>query len=330
MHFHRRPMNDQISIERLFEEIRRALPESVDCRTRICPRFSKGFWSRLANVRDAARNQGEVNHITGDVHYLALGLDSRRTLLTIHDCATLERLRGVRLAIFKLFWFTLPIKRATLVTVISESTRRELLRLVKCDAAKVRVVMNCVADEFLPVPKIFNEAQPEILHLGTAANKNLDRLAKALAGLPCRLHVVGKLSESQKMMLQQADIQYVNTPRATDPELVAAFQRCDMVAFASTYEGFGLPIVEANATGRPVVTSNVLSMPEVAGQAACLVDPWDVGSIREGILKVWHDANYRENLVAAGFENVKRFKTKHIAAQYAALYAEMAADAHKK
>jgi glycosyltransferase involved in cell wall biosynthesis len=95
------------------------------------------------------------------------------------------------------------------------------------------------------------------------------------------------------------------------------------VVFASTYEGFGMPIVEANATGRPVVTSNIGPMPEVAGSAACLVDPFDCSSIREGIVRVIGDADYRSHLVAGGFENVKRFQADVIAAQYAAVYREV-------
>jgi glycosyltransferase involved in cell wall biosynthesis len=93
-----------------------------------------------------------------------------------------------------------------------------------------------------------------------------------------------------------------------------------MVVFVSTYEGFGLPIVEANATGRPVITSNICSMPEIAGSAACLVDPSDCSSIRQGILRVMNDDGYRAGLVAMGFDNVKRFRASLIAAQYAELY----------
>ena len=113
-------------------------------------------------------------------------------------------------------------------------------------------------------------------------------------------------------------------------ELVEQYQRCDLLIFASTYEGFGLPIVEANAVGRPVVTSNLWSMPEVAGNAACLVDPLDVASIRAGICRVIQDSAYRERLVEAGFENVKRFQVEGIAAQYANLYRSVYAELNSK
>jgi glycosyltransferase involved in cell wall biosynthesis len=86
-----------------------------------------------------------------------------------------------------------------------------------------------------------------------------------------------------------------------------------------------MPILEAQATGRPVVTSNILSMPWVAGEAACLVDPFDTASIRGGLTRVMGDPSYRAALVALGFENVKRFSAEEIARQYLELYLDVAA-----
>jgi glycosyltransferase involved in cell wall biosynthesis len=131
------------------------------------------------------------------------------------------------------------------------------------------------------------------------------------------------LSSDQKETLSNCDIEYSAKADISDNELVEMYIHCDMVVFASTYEGFGLPIIEANATGRTVVTSNILSMPEVAGDAACLVDPFEVESIRAGVLKVIQDAAYREQLVQNGFKNVERFKPEAVAIQYMALYREL-------
>ena len=181
VHLQRKPMPGNVSIERLFADIRNAMPGHMECFPHVCPCFSKGIFPRIRNLFDAAKHQAQINHITGDVHYLAVALDKRRTLLTIHDCASLERLRGWRRRVLKFFWFTLPIQHSRLVTVISESTRRELLRHIRCNPAKIRVVHCCVSNDYIPAPKPFNAAEPEILHLGTGANKNLERLVPALA-----------------------------------------------------------------------------------------------------------------------------------------------------
>jgi glycosyltransferase involved in cell wall biosynthesis len=279
---------------------------------------------RIANLRAAAAHQAQVNHVTGDVHYLALGLNGRRTLLTIHDCVSLERLRGFKRAVFRWLWYSLPVRRAAMVTVISESTRRELLRHVRCDPAKVRVVHNCVSSDFVRQDKPFNVRKPVVLQVGTGISKNLLRAAEALTSLSCHLKIIGQLGPEQSAALRRHRIEFSNIERASDAEMVQAYRDCDLLLFVSTYEGFGLPIVEAQAMGRPVITSQLLSMPEVAGDAACLVNPFETVSIREGVNKVIQDADYRECLVRAGFENVKRFAPKTIAAQYAAIYEELA------
>lgn len=318
--YHRRPQVAWFSIERLFADVRRALPEGIDAKVSVSRFPSRGFFWRVYNMFEAAFRQGNVNHITGDVHFLAYFLRGKRTLLTIHDLVSVHRLKGWRRAIFFFFWYWLPIKRVAVVTVISESTREDLLRHIKVNPEKVRVIYDCVSDDFKPIEKEFNAAKPVVLQIGTGSNKNLQRVVKALQGISCHLRVIGNLDEDQLMALREYGIEYSFVFNISDAQILDEYCQCDMLVFASTYEGFGLPIVEAQATGRPVVTSNILSMAEVANDTACLVDPFDVVSIRSGILKIINDPTYRKELVQRGFENARRFLPKKIAQEYADIY----------
>src|SRR5690606_28340156 len=100
---------------------------------------------------------------------------------------------------------------------------------------------------------------------GTGWNKNLERLVEALQGLRCRLEIIGPLSGAQRDALVAAGIEFVALGRVDDSALVDAYRRCDLLVFASLFEGFGLPVVEAQATGRPVIASRRGSLGEVAG-----------------------------------------------------------------
>ena len=112
--------------------------------------------------------------------------------------------------------------------------------------------------------------------------------------------------------------------RLKDNELVEAYRRCDMVVFASLYEGFGLPILEAQAMGRPVITSNFGAMKEAAGDGALLVDPYSVEAIRDAVLRVKREPALREELIAKGRANVERFRAGVVAERYAEIYRGMA------
>lgn len=322
-YFHRYPRTANFSIERLFADVRRALPANVQARVAISRFPSSGIWRRTYNVLEAAFRQGDVNHITGDVHFLAYLLRGSRTLLTITDLVSMHRLSGWRKGCLLFLWYWLPVRRAALISVISESTRQELLRYVRVDPRRIRVVYCPVSDAFQPSAKAFANDRPVILQLGTGRNKNVEGVAQALKGLPCVLRIIGRLSESQTRVLRDCGIAYSAAAAIPDAQIVEEFRACDLLVFASTYEGFGMPIIEAQATGRPVVTSNLLSMPEVAGGAACLVDPYDPRSIRAGIEQVVHNREYREALVVGGFRNIERFRPAAIAEQYVAIYREL-------
>ena len=324
-YFQRKSDISAYSIERLFFDIRNAMPSDIKIQVKESSFVSRGLWRRAYNIAEAFFRQNDVNHITGDIHFLTFFLKRQRTVLTIHDCASLSRLSGIRRWFFWYFWYALPVRCASVITVISNTTKQELLKVVNCHPAKIKVIYNCVSASFCPDIQPFNTTYPRILQIGTGYyNKNIKRVAEALTGLHCRWVIIGRLSIEQIAVIESYDLDYENHFDLSDCALLEQYKQADMLVFASTYEGFGLPIIEANAVGRPVVTSTLYSMPEVAGEAACLVDPYSVESIRNGILKVISDADYRANLIKAGFINVERFQPSVIAEQYAQLYRNIA------
>jgi glycosyltransferase involved in cell wall biosynthesis len=315
-------------------------------------------------VRHAARQRADVHHIVGDSHYLVFGLPLEKTVLTIHDCAALNRLKGLKCALLKYFWFAGPMRRAAVVTTISQASKDELRKWVGPLADKVVVVSDCVFGEFAYDPKPFNEESPVVLQVGTKWNKNVERVIEAVRGTGFRLEIVGNLEKAShgltrikgrispggcadltkqensvlgdpstrnalpegKPTEDGSDSRIRELGRLTDEELVEAYRRCDMVVFASLYEGFGLPILEAQAMGRPVITSNFGAMREAAGDGALLVDPYSVEAIREAVLRIKREPALREDLIAKGLRNAAKFSADAVALKYAQIYKSLATD----
>lgn len=323
-YFHRKATTIHYSLEQLFEGVRSQLPASITPKVWISPYYSIGIWPRLKMVLNAHRHQSDINHITGDIHFIALGLKKKRTILTIHDLGILNNSNNLLARwILKTFWITLPVKRVTLVTVVSEATKQELLKVTNISPNKVRVIGNFIPNTFSANSKAFNTIEPRILHIGSAYNKNLNRLIEALIGVKCHLVIIGHPSNEQKVALHSNHISHEIVSGLTEEELINQYRKCDILSFISLLEGFGLPILEAQAIGRVVVTSNISSMPEVAGDGACFVDPTSVNSMRTGIVKVINDDFYRETLIQNGFKNTKRFSIEEVAKQYSELYEEV-------
>ena len=134
------------------------------------------------------------------------------------------------------------------------------------------------------------------------------------------LVIVGHLTPDLNRLLAASRIRFENYERLSEEEVVDLYRSVDLVSFVSTLEGFGMPILEAQAIGRPVLTSNCSSMPEVAGQGALQVDPTSVQSIRDGLQRLLQDDTLRADLTSYGIMNVDRFSTASIASQYVWIY----------
>ena len=282
--------------------------------------YSNGFLPRLHAILEVRRNQATVNHITGDTNFLALGLPRRTTILTIHDCGLLDGKNRLVRWILWYFWLKLPVKNSQIVTAVSESTRQDIIRLTGCAPQKVCVIPTVVKSSFTYSPKVFQKDYPTILHIGNAPNKNLERHAQSLAGLPCHFHVVGRINDKQIALLKHLKLDFSISYNLSDEALHDAYQQADILLFCSTSEGFGMPIIEAQTVGRVVVTSAIAPMTDVAGEGACFADPLSISDIRRAVEQVLTDNNYRNKLIYKGLENTKRFNPETVARQYATLY----------
>jgi glycosyltransferase involved in cell wall biosynthesis len=319
-----RKASEAVSIEKVFRQIDKCLSKR-DFKTAFHQlRYPNDTLGTIKNLFSFRKAYADVYHITGHVHYIALILPKNKTVLTIHDAGILHIRSGLRRYILKKLLFDLPVKKLKFITAVSEATKKEVVFHTKCDESKIRVIENPLQEHFQATEKKrFESKNPIILQVGTTANKNIYNLVKALEGISCQLNIIGELSYEISILLAEKKINYINKSNLDNEEIREEYANADIVTFCSTFEGFGLPIIEAQAMLTPVITSNISPLREVAGRGAALVDPYDFESIRRGILQIINDAAFRKKLVACGLENVRRYKPDKIAFAYEELYREV-------
>lgn len=226
-------------------------------------------------------------------------LTYKRAVVTIHD-VSFKRFPHVYSRKFRLLYgFLIPkiARKALHVFTVSNFARNEIVREFGLPESKVSVVYNAPSSKFKPTGQA--RLKDTILNVGSIQpNKNLKRLIEACKALKpiipdLQLVAVGggnsDVLDSSGIREAAQELHYVRLlDRVSDDELVKLYNEATLFVFPSLYEGFGTPIVEAMACGCPVITSNVASMPEVAGDAAIYCDPWDADDIASQDPEVAH------------------------------------------
>lgn len=321
-YINREPRKTGFSIEGIFALVKDCLKGRIEIGNYdMNPAIS---W--IKNIRTVKKYAGDINHITGDINFLLLGLRGYRNLLTIHDMGHYDTLRGrskIKHVIYHWFWFYLPLKNASYVTVISEFTKGQLLKYFSYPEDRIRIIYDPVKPIFTFQKKEQLHSTPRILQIGSGKHKNLEGLIDAVKGMDVHLDIVAWIDDATKARMTDMNIAHTIYNGLTDQALCQLYANSDILFFASFYEGFGMPIIEAQAVGRPVITSNIGAMKEVAGTSALLVDPGNTKEIKRALERLLTDRNYYEELVQAGLENIKQYHHDKIANDYLAVYNEM-------
>ena len=280
-------------------------------------------------------------------HYVLPPLVRCKAVVTIHDCIHLmfPQYLPNRLAYtYARTSISLAARRATRILTVSESSKRDILRFVDTEPEKIDVIYNAYDDRFAVDPREedvvrvrerFQLESEFVLYAGNVKpHKNLERLIEAFhlvrnRGLDhLKLVMIGdeisKYTALRRAVHQHQLHKYVRflgyLPETT---LAVMYRLAGVFVFPSLYEGFGLPPLEAMASGTPVVTSNVSSLPEVAGDAAILVDPYDPRAIADGIYRVLTDEHLRRDLRRKGVARAGMFSWEQSVRRVRAIYDEV-------
>lgn len=280
-------------------------------------------------------------------HYVLPPLTGVPSVVTIHDCIHLmfpQYLPSRFAWAYARTFMWSAAHRSDRILTVSETSKRDILRFFDVPQEKISVIYNAIDERFWMAPPDeeisrvrdrFQLTNPYILYAGNIKpHKNLERLIEAFnilhtGGFPeLKLLIIG--DEISKYATLRRAIHRHQLHRhvrflgfVPDHTLAALYRLATAFVFPSLYEGFGLPPLEAMASGTPVVTSNVSSLPEVVGDAAVLIDPYDPAAIADGIRRVLTDDGLRKQLVARGCARAREYSWERSVRRVREIYADV-------
>ena len=284
-------------------------------------------------------------------HYVLPPLTPCRSIVTIHDCIHLvfPQYLSSRLAhayARAVFWTA--AHRASRILTVSEASKQDILRFFRIPDDKVTVIYNAIAKHFFEAPppeeiaRVRERYQLDgrfVMYAGNVKpHKNLDRLIEAFGLLrqdtdhkDLRLLISG--SEISRYATLRRSVHRYNLHQhvrflgyQSEKTLAALYRLADVFVFPSLYEGFGLPPLEAMASGTPVVVSNVSSLPEIVGDAGVLVNPYDAESIADGMRQVLDDGALSQDLTTRGLARARSFSWPASVKRIREIYSEVATE----
>ncbi len=210
-------------------------------------------------------------------------------------------------------------KEAEQIITISQSTKDDLIEIIGIDKKRITIAYPGLdQDRFVPqdkkkIAQVKKKYQLKnyILSLGTQEpRKNFPQVIKAFKKLNNNLElaIVGKYGWGEKLINKNPKIKILGY--IPNQDLAPLYSGAKAFVYPSLYEGFGMPIVEAQACGCPVLTSNVSSMPEAAGKGAVLINPKNNNEIVQGLRKIINNQSFRKNLIEKGRKNANKFSWK--------------------
>jgi len=282
-------------------------------------------------------------------HYVLPPAVRCRSVVTIHDCIHLmfpQYLPNRAAYAYARASMWAAARRSDRILTVSEASKRDILHFFNVKPEKIVVVYNAIDEHFSATPSEEQVARIKeryqldhkfVLYVGNIKpHKNLVRLIEAFSQLrrthdDLKLLIIGdeisRLPALRRAVHRNKLHKFVRfLGYLKDDTLTVLYRLASVFVFPSLYEGFGLPPLEAMASGTPVVTSNVSSLPEVTGDAAVLVDPYDIDSIGDGMRRILDDPRLAAELRVKGLKRAREFSWERSVEKTQRVYREVAAD----